>query len=152
MKNFFISFLFLFLGCGGTGTPSTPVPEPTNPEIVSFITLMNNHRVSVGCPALIWHPTLAGVAQDHSEDMDENNYLGHTNLQGKDPFDRMKDNQIEYSSAGENIALNGGGAEAVLDSWLGSAGHRANIENCSYTHHGVGLSGSFWTHMFMVPF
>ena len=56
---------------------------------------------------------------------------------------------ISYRAAGENIALTGGGASGALSLWLGSSGHRANIERCGYTHHGVGLVDSRWTHLFL---
>jgi uncharacterized protein YkwD len=62
----------------------------------------------------------------------------------------LSDAGVEWSGgAGENIALTPGGAESALSLWLNSAGHRANIENCSYSHHGVGLSGNLWTHLFV---
>jgi uncharacterized protein YkwD len=142
--------IFILHGCGN-GTQSVPIPVPNNPTVNDFIEIMNAHRVNIGCPELIWDAVLAGVAQGHSEDMEENNYFDHTNLQGQSLFDRMDANDIEYISAGENIALDGGGGQSVFNIWMNSPGHKANIENCLYTHHGVGLSGSYWTHMFMIP-
>jgi len=142
--------LILLQSCGG-GTPSETIEESQDATVNSFIEIMNAHRVNVGCPALIWHAKLAGVAQDHSEDMEQNNYLSHTNQQGKSPFNRMDDNNIEYMAAGENVALNGEGAQSVFDAWMDSPDHKANIENCDYTHHGVGRAGAYWTHMFMLP-
>ncbi len=148
-RSVLVVLILLLNGCDGK-TKSKPVTVSTDPTVNSFIEIMNAHRDDIGCPELTWDPDLAGVAQDHSEDMDENSYLDHTNLQGKTPFDRMNDNDILYSAAGENIALAGEGAQAVFDAWMESPGHKANIENCSYTHHGVGLEGAYWTHMFMV--
>lgn len=149
--SFVLGLLFFVHGCGGSKNVSTPIEQPTDSTIVSFIEIMNDYRESLGCPRLIWDAELAGVAQDHSEDMNQNNYLSHENLQGKTPFDRMQDNDIEFTAAAENIALNSQGAQAVFDAWMESSGHKANIENCVYTHHGVGLEGSYWTHMFMKP-
>jgi uncharacterized protein YkwD len=51
--------------------------------------------------------------------------------------------------AGENIAWGTGSGDQAFDMWINSAGHRANIENCSYTHHGVGLLDGRWTHLFL---
>jgi uncharacterized protein YkwD len=39
----------------------------------------------------------------------------------------------------------------VVRDWLSSPGHRANIENCVYTRHGVGKAGTLWTHVFYTP-
>ncbi len=58
---------------------------------------------------------------------------------------------MTYRLAGENIAAGYQTPSAVLEGWLGSPGHRANIENCGFTHHGVGLNESHWTHMFITP-
>jgi uncharacterized protein YkwD len=145
-----VGLISLFQGCGGKSA-STPVGKPQNPTVESFVQIMNAHRVSIGCPSLAWHAQLAGVAQDHSKDMDEHSYMSHTDLQGRSPFDRMNDNGLQYSAAAENVAMNSGGAQSVFDAWMTSAGHKANIENCNLTHHGVGLSGFYWTHMFMRP-
>jgi uncharacterized protein YkwD len=145
-----LTMLLVFQSCGSS-TSSQPIDSPQNPTIESFVEIMNAHRVSLGCPALTWHAKLAGVAQDHSDDMNENAYLSHDNLQGESPFDRMNANDLEYSAAAENVAFNSEGAQGVFDAWMESAGHKANIENCVYTHHGLGLSGSYWTHMFMKP-
>ena len=117
-------------------------------ELRSFVQLMNQHRKDRGCPELIWDSSLAGVAQAHSEDMARNNYFSHTNLEGQSPFDRMRARGITYRSAAENIAWGQSTGQHVLQSWLNSSGHRANIENCNYTRHGVGLAQTRWTHVF----
>ena len=53
-----------------------------------------------------------------------------------------------FTRAAENIAMNGGGAEATVRGWINSPGHRANIENCALTHTGVGVAGDYWTQVF----
>jgi len=118
---------------------------------LEFQNLVNEHRKSVGCSALIEHKGLNILAQKHSEDMKTRNFFSHTNPDGKSPFDRMKDAGISYQSSGENIAKGQSTAEQVLNSWLNSSGHKANIENCNYTHHGIGYVGEgvhLWTHKF----
>ena len=57
---------------------------------------------------------------------------------------------ISYQAAAENIAQGYSTGQAVLNGWLGSTGHRENIENGNYTHHGVGYveDGHYWTHVF----
>lgn len=126
-------------------------PDIADPEVEAFVTLVNEHRAQVGCPPLEWRSSVARVAQAHSEDMVDRDFFSHTNPDGKSPFDRLREAGIEYRSAAENIAWGYGTASAVLAGWLGSAGHKANIENCSLTQHGVGLRGTHWTHLFIRP-
>ena len=112
---------------------------------------MNDHRQSFGCPRLVWNHDVASVAQAHSDDMVERDFFDHTNPDGESPFDRLQEAGISYSGAAENIAWGYETAEAVLNGWLNSPGHKANIENCSLTEHGVGLYQSRWTHLFIKP-
>jgi uncharacterized protein YkwD len=76
-------------------------------------------------------------------------FFSHTNPDGLSPFDRLNAAGVDFTAAGENIAYGYPSASAVLSAWLGSSGHRANIENGNYTHHGVGLEGTHWTHVFI---
>jgi uncharacterized protein YkwD len=120
-------------------------------DVGQFVLLMNEHRTSVGCGPLEWNVAVAVVAEDHSEDMVLRSFFAHTNPDGASPFDRLQYAGINYSGAAENIASGYPTAEAVLAGWLGSPGHRTNIENCSLTEHGVGLVESRWTHLFIRP-
>ena len=122
-----------------------------DPGVEQFVSLLNAHRVDVGCPALEWNRPVADVAQAHSDDMATRSFFSHTNPDGKSPFDRLSDAGVTYSSAAENIAHGYPTAAAVLSGWLGSPGHRANIENCALTQHGVGLYETRWTHVFIRP-
>jgi uncharacterized protein YkwD len=119
-------------------------------EAKEFVELVNEHRESEGLSALEWHPEIAGVALAHTEDMRDREFFAHDNPDGESPFDRLSAAGISYSRAGENIAAGQQTGQAVLDAWLGSPGHRANIENEAYTHHGVGYveDGHYWTHVF----
>jgi uncharacterized protein YkwD len=129
----------------------TGVGSAANGEISRFVELMNQHRVEVGCPALAWNADVAAVAQAHSEDMVARDFFSHTNPDGESPFDRLTNAGIGFSAAAENIAAGYASPESVLDAWLASAGHRANIENCALTEHGVGLHDTHWTHLFIRP-
>lgn len=135
-------------GCGDT-TPTTPTLA--NPDIAAFVTAMNQYRSSVGCPVLAWNANVAAVAQAHSQDMVVRDFFAHTNPDGQSPFDRMAAAGITFSGAAENIAYGYASGDAVLAGWLGSPGHKTNIENCGLTEHGVGLSGTHWTHVFIRP-
>ena len=113
--------------------------------------MMNEHRVSVGCEPLSWDPAVAAVAEAHSADMVAREYFDHTNPDGYSPFDRLTTAGVAYRRAAENIAWGYRSAQAVLDGWLDSPGHRSNIENCALSHHGVGLVDWHWTHVFTTP-
>jgi uncharacterized protein YkwD len=134
------------LACG-----DGPLGPEDDPAVEAFVELVNDHRASVGCPRLEWRPDVAEVAHAHSLDMVERGFFAHTNPDGASPFDRLQAAGIEYSSAAENIAWGYATAEAVLAGWLGSPGHRANIERCALTQHGIGLVDTRWTHVFVTP-
>jgi uncharacterized protein YkwD len=136
--------------CDSGSDPTAPAPE-LPAEMGNFVSQMNAHRQSVGCPALVWNDAVAAVAQAHSRDMVDRGYFSHTNPDGESPFDRLASAGVGYSGAAENIAYGYPTGDAVLQAWLDSPGHRANIENCSLTEHGVGLEGTHWTHLFIRP-
>jgi uncharacterized protein YkwD len=124
---------------------------PTNPEVVSFVKLMNAHRRSLGLSPLAWDSRAAAVAKAHSRDMFERNYFSHTSPNGRTMRDRLEARGISYSQAGENIAWGQETGREVLTAWLQSPGHRDNIERRGYTRHGVGKVGPYWTHVFIRP-
>ena len=130
---------------------AVPTTGPTDPEIVSFVKLMNAHRVSLGLSALVWDSRLAAIAQAHSRDMFDRRYFSHAWPDGRSTWDRLAARGVTYSQAGENIAWGQSTGSAALTAWLRSPGHRANIERGSYTHHGVGKVGTYWTHVFIRP-
>lgn len=135
---------------GGSPAPA-PAPGPTNPTAAEFVTLVNQHRASLGLGILTWHAEAAGVGQTHSQDMVNRGFFSHINPDGETPWDRLAEAGITYTTAGENIAYGYATASAVLAAWLSSPGHKANIENPNFTHHGIGLVGTYWTHVFIKP-
>ena len=129
--------------------PGTAAPSNQPAEVRVFVRLLNEHRVEVECPALIWDERVANVASAHSTDMARAGYFSHTNLAGQSPFDRLRAARITYRAAAENIAYGQQTGQDVLRSWLNSPGHRTNIDNCNYNRHGVGLVNARWTHVFI---
>lgn len=83
--------------------------------------------------------------------MQKNNYFDHNSPTYGSPFDMMKKFGISYKSAGENIAQGQRTPEEVVQAWMNSAGHRANILNNGFTHIGVGYveNGNYWTQQFI---
>ncbi|MCM1328798.1 MAG: CAP domain-containing protein [Ruminococcus sp.] len=147
--------------CGTTQKPSTTVQKPstgttTDKTDVSdyekeVVTLVNGIRKEYGLGELTLNTELSAVARAKSQDMKDNGYFSHTSPTYGSPFDMMKTFGISYGTAGENIAMGYRTPEAVVDAWMNSEGHRANILNSSYKEIGVGYvsSGNYWTQMFI---
>ena len=127
--------------------PADPTAE------AAVLALVNEARVDAGCGALTADPALAAVARAHSADMRDRDYFSHTSPEGLSPFDRAERAGIDYSRA-ENIAFGQADATAVMEAWLESPGHRANILDCELTKLGVGVAegpgGPWWTQLFGV--
>jgi uncharacterized protein YkwD len=113
--------------------------------------LTNQERAANGLQALTWSDDLANVARAHSKDMADNGFFDHNNLKGQSPFDRMQEYGIRYRAAAENIAYGYTSPEAVVEGWMNSPGHRANILNPNLTQLGVGVYGTYWTQNFCTP-
>ena len=127
----------------------------TDSSITGFerevVRLVNEIRAENGLRKLTYDWELSRVARYKSQDMKDKGYFSHTSPTYGSPFQMMKSFGIKYRSAGENIAKGYATPQSVVDGWMNSPGHRANILNSSFTHIGVGYveSGSYWTQMFI---
>ena len=137
-------------------TQETPAQTTTsNSQLSAFeqqvVDLTNAERAKNGLPALKVDVNLSKVAREKSSDMQRNNYFSHQSPTYGSPFDMMKKFGITYKSAGENIAMGQKTPSEVVQAWMNSEGHRANILNGSYTHIGVGYvaNGNYWTQQFI---
>lgn len=128
-----------------------PVAPAGSGEVADFVARVDAHRRSIGCPPLQWDTAVAAAAQGHSEAMRTRGFYGHSDPEGRSFMDRLGVAGVRWIATAENIARTSYGAEQVLYLWLQSRGHRENIENCRFTRHGVGLSGEYWTHLFVTP-
>ena len=115
------------------------------------VRLVNEIRAENGLKPLTQDWQLSRVARYKSQDMRDLGYFSHTSPTYGSPFNMMKSFGISYKTAGENIAKGYSTPKAVVNGWMNSPGHRANILNSSYTHIGVGYvaSGNYWTQMFV---
>lgn len=143
-----------------SGTPAPPKPpstptsttqaRTTNPSMAGqVVDLVNDERAKAGCEPVAEEPHLDQAAQDHSDDMSARNYFSHDTPEGKHFDERIRD--AGYSKPGaENIAKGATSAKQVMQLWMNSSGHRANILNCSLTKLGVGVTtdGWYWTQDF----
>ncbi len=136
-------------------TPSpTTAPAGERAMEQEVLKLVNQARAENGLNPLSWADDLADIARAHSADMIERGFFSHTNPDGQSPFDRIKNNGISYRAAAENIAYGQPDAEAVMNSWMNSAGHRANILNENLKEIGIGAvkdsNGTvYWTQVFV---
>ena len=125
--------------------------EPADPTAEGqVLALVNVQRAAAGCGALTADPALAAVARAHSADMRDRDFFDHVNPDGLDPFDSAA--RAGLVAHAENIAYGQPDPAAVMDAWMNSAGHRANILNCDLTRLGVGVAqgagGPWWTQLF----
>jgi uncharacterized protein YkwD len=114
-----------------------------------IVGLVNNERADAGCDPVAEEPHLDTAAQKHSDDMSARDYFSHDTPEGVHFDERIRD--AGYSKPGaENIAKGATSAAQVMEMWMNSSGHRANILNCSLTKLGVGVtkSGWYWTQDF----
>lgn len=118
------------------------------------IQLTNQQRAKNGLKALTPNWELSRVARYKAADMKDNNYFSHTSPTYGSPFTMVKNFGIAYQAAGENIAAGQPTPQKVVESWMNSSGHRANILSATYTQIGVGYAkggsyGYYWSQMFI---
>jgi hypothetical protein len=113
---------------------------------LEMLRLVNEARAAVGSAQLAVSPNLNRAAAWKSEDAGSNGSQGfsHTDSLKRSPYVRAQDCGYP-SGAAENIAYGFGSAAATFQAFMGSSGHRANIENGSYVVIGIGSNGVAWT-------
>lgn len=127
----------------------------TDSDVTDFesevVRLVNVERAQNGLSALTENWELSRVARYKSKDMHDRGYFSHTSPTYGSPFDMMKNFGISYRTAGENIAKGYRTPQEVVNGWMNSEGHRANILNASFRQIGVGYyaNGNYWTQMFI---
>ncbi|MDX3639634.1 CAP domain-containing protein [Streptomyces sp. MB09-02B] len=117
----------------------------------AVLLLVNEERAKAGCQPVAANSDLAKLAETFSADMALRGFFDHTDPDGSDPWDRAAALGIT-GLGGENIARGQATAEAVMEAWMNSPGHRANILNCDFKTLGVGVhlgdGGPWWTQDF----
>lgn len=123
-------------------------------EAQAVLSLVNEERSKQGLNPLKLSSKLTSIATLKSRDMADKNYFSHESPTYGSPFDMLHQYGIQYRSAGENIAAGQRTPEEVMQAWMNSSGHRANILNKNFTEIGIGYyqGGSYkvyWTQMFI---
>lgn len=141
-----------------TAKPAAAAPASANIGAYEqqVVDLVNKERAAAGLPALKVNTKLAGVAEKKAEDLRDKNYFAHQSPTYGSPFDMMKQFGISYTTAGENIAKGQKTPSDVMNGWMNSPGHRANILSANYTEIGVGYvtdsnGGTYWVQHFIRP-
>ncbi|MFI0819445.1 CAP domain-containing protein [Streptomyces sp. NPDC021098] len=117
------------------------------------IALTNAERAAARLAPLAPDPRLTAAAQAHSDDMVVRDFYDHTSPEGRQPWDRATAAGATHRGIGENIACGQRGPAEVVQGWMNSPGHRANILKPDFTHIGVGYAtgsraGTYWTQVF----
>ncbi|GAA2279696.1 membrane protein [Streptomyces ruber] len=134
--------------------PERTAPADTSSEAqaaAQVLALVNKERAAAGCRPVAANSALSQLASAFSEDMAARGFFDHTDPDGASPWDRAAVLGIA-DLGGENIARGQATPEAVMEAWMNSPGHRANILNCDFTTLGVGVhlgeGGPWWTQDF----
>lgn len=117
-------------------TVSNPAPRPDLEA--QMLHLINQERAAAGLGPLRADPELAEVARSHSRDMFARGYFSHVAPDGKDPFDRIRQAQMRFVTAGENLAL-APTLRQAHEGLMNSPGHRANILRPAFGRVGIGI-------------
>jgi uncharacterized protein YkwD len=124
----------------------TPTPTPTLPggpsefELEAW-RLVNQQRAANGLPPLAWASELWCAAHAHSVDMATNNCFSHSGcLDNSSPWQRITACSYQLAASGENIVAGYPSPASVVQTWMASSGHRANILNPSFRDLGVGYA------------
>lgn len=126
------------------------------------VDLTNDFRLKNNLAPLTANSKLTAIAQAYSQTMAKQDFLAHQGLDGSQPWDRMTRGGYKWSRAAENIAAGQATPEAVMQSWINSPGHRANLLDPKLKEIGVGYFflandtgninyNSYWTQKFGAP-
>lgn len=142
-----------------TNTPETNAPETEAPETdkeeLSFaeqvVQLVNEERTKVGLGEVTLDEAIASAAEIRAKEIEIS--FSHIRPDGRSFSSVLTDNGIKFKGSGENIAWGQKTPEEVMNAWMNSDGHRANILNPNYKKLGVGVYQNsrgriFWTQLF----
>ena len=142
--------------------PLITKPNTLQPFEQEALDLVNQERANAGCNPVTANEKLVAAARGHSDDMAVNDFFSHTGSDGSSPWDRIARQGYSLGAGGENIAAGYSSPAGVMNGWMNSSGHRANILNCTFTEIGIGYTylandtGSinyrhYWTQDFGTP-
>ncbi|KAE9250225.1 hypothetical protein PF004_g3031 [Phytophthora fragariae] len=98
-----------------------------------MLNAVNAERVKAGLSSLCTNNKLQAAAKRHSDDMAKNNYMGHDGADGSSMSKRVTDAGYDWTAVAENVAAGQEDVKSIMESWMNSPGHRANILSADYT-------------------
>lgn len=137
---------------GRTGGANRAISAADTGPQAQVVALVNGERGGAGCGPVTANTRLTAAAQAHSRDQADRDTMSHTGGDGSTPWDRAR--RAGYDRAiGENVAAGYRTPAEVMNGWMNSDGHRANILNCAAGTIGVGRAAAsdgtlYWTQLF----
>lgn len=162
-----LAFLFV-VGAASTGNSDADISDnlrqeqrnlapsyaTTSQYVATMLARVNEQRAAQGLRALCINSKLMAAAQRHTNDMATNNFMSHTGSDGSTMSTRVTVTGYQWTRLAENVAAGQANVDAVMTSWMNSAGHRANILG-DYTMFGTAYaynSGSKYKHYWTQDF
>jgi uncharacterized protein YkwD len=155
-----VALLALVAVACGAAPPATTAAPPAPAAATgatwqdAMLASVNAQRAAVGAAPLSRCGTLDRAAQDHSADQAATNTMTHDGSDGSTIGPRAtRAGYVGWTALGENVAAGYTSVDAVMNGWMNSSGHRANILSTTYTHVGFGRADSatgrpYWTQDF----
>ncbi|CAI5715414.1 unnamed protein product [Hyaloperonospora brassicae] len=120
-----------------------------------ILAAVNRERTARNLPKLCMNLELQNAAQSHSNDMAVHDYMGHTGSDGSKMSQRIEAEGYDRIACGENVAAGQASVDEVVQAWMASPTHRANILREKFTMLGCGYAfseqstfGQYWTQNF----
>ena len=139
-----------------TPTTTTTAPTPPSSQVEQVVMITNQRRAENGRALLTMNVALNNAAQGHSNYQASINTMTHTGAGGTNAGQRIAAAGYSWSAWSENVAYGYPDAASVMNAWMNSSGHRANILNGNFTEIGVGLAYAsdgrpYWTMVLARP-
>lgn len=131
---------------GSSNNGSTDTTTTVSANAQKVVDLVNAERAKEGLSALTIDTKVTAAAQVRAKEVQTS--FSHTRPDGRSCFTALDEANASYRGAGENIALGQKTPEQVMNDWMNSEGHRANIMNPNFKYIGVGVDGNAWTQLF----
>ncbi len=144
----FLGWVLLATPACADGTDIPDCNDNLDEETCRVFRIANTARVDAGMQPYAWSGELGLAAQRHAQDMVDNGYFSHDSQDGRNFSERAMEAGYDAFPSGENIAQGQRDADQVMDSWMNSSGHRANILSEGSTEIGVGLVDFTWVQVF----
>lgn len=125
--------------------------EAVHPYVIQVLNLVNSERAKAGLPALKLDTDITAAANVRAKEIKKS--FSHTRPNGSSFSTALKEQGVSFIGSGENIAWGQISPEQVMDGWMNSDGHRANILNKNFKNIGIGYyqdanGRNYWVQLF----